>query len=119
VRCDGTVVTWDGVALDTTVTMPAGGATSLPLVVEEHGFGNSKYEYLDPASKAYTDNAYGWGAGRGTGHPVDFPGRGDCAERPHSRNRHHSPRGGVRPGRRLQAATASSAQRGGTRMLAS
>jgi predicted acyl esterase len=29
-------------------------------VVEIHGFGNSKYEYLDPTSKAYTDNAYGW-----------------------------------------------------------
>ena len=60
VRCDGLVTTWDGVPLDTTVTLPAGLETDLPLVIEEHGFGNSKYEYLDPASRAYTDNAYGW-----------------------------------------------------------
>ena len=25
-----------------------------------HGFGNSKYEYLDPASEAYTGNAFTW-----------------------------------------------------------
>ena len=25
-----------------------------------HGFGNSRYEYLDPASEAYTGNAYSW-----------------------------------------------------------
>ena len=59
-QCSGLVATWDGVPLDTTVTLPAAGAAHLPLVVEIHGFGNSKYEYLDPASKAYTDNAYGW-----------------------------------------------------------
>jgi len=29
-------------------------------VVEQHGLGNSKYEYLDPGSTSYTDNAYGW-----------------------------------------------------------
>jgi predicted acyl esterase len=29
-------------------------------VVEIHGFGNSRYEYLDPSSTAYTDNAYAW-----------------------------------------------------------
>jgi len=59
-RCDGLVTTWDGVPLDTTVVLPAGGGAGLPLVVELHGFGNSKYEYLDPASTAYTDNAYAW-----------------------------------------------------------
>ena len=59
-RCDGLVTTWDGVPLDTTVTLPSSSATNLPLVAEIHGFGNSKYEYLDPASRAYTDNAYGW-----------------------------------------------------------
>jgi dienelactone hydrolase len=59
-QCSGLATTWDGVPLDTTVTLPKAGATRLPLVVEIHGFGNSKYEYLDPASKAYTDNAYGW-----------------------------------------------------------
>jgi dienelactone hydrolase len=59
-RCDGLVKTWDGVPLDTTVVLPSSSATNLPLVAEIHGFGNSKYEYLDPASRAYTDNAYGW-----------------------------------------------------------
>ena len=59
-QCSGLVATWDGVPLDTTVTLPAQGAAGLPLVAEIHGFGNSKYEYLDPASTAYTDNAYAW-----------------------------------------------------------
>jgi predicted acyl esterase len=59
-QCSGLVRTWDGVPLDTTVTLPAGAAARLPLVVEIHGFGNSKYEYLDPESTAYTDNAYAW-----------------------------------------------------------
>ena len=59
-RCDGTVNTWDGVPLDTTVALPAAGGSGLPLVVEINGFGNSKYEYLDPASEAYTGNVYGW-----------------------------------------------------------
>jgi hypothetical protein len=59
-RCDGLVKTWDGIPLDTTVVLPSSAATDLPLVAEVHGFGNSKYEYLDPASTAYTDNAYGW-----------------------------------------------------------
>jgi hypothetical protein len=59
-QCTGLVRTWDGVPLDTTVTLPAAGTTHAPLVVEIHGFGNSKYEYLDPASTAYTDNAYAW-----------------------------------------------------------
>src|SRR5215213_3474770 len=59
-QCSGLVETWDGVPLDTTVTLPAEGATGLPLVVAIHGFGNSKHEYLDPASTAYTDNAYAW-----------------------------------------------------------
>jgi hypothetical protein len=59
-QCSGLAKTWDGVPLDTTVTLPAAGAAHLPLVVEINGFGNSKYEYLDPESKAYTDNAYGW-----------------------------------------------------------
>ena len=56
----GLVETWDGVPLDTTVTLPSSGARGLPLVAELHGFGNSKYEYLDPASTAYTDNAFAW-----------------------------------------------------------
>src|SRR5207248_4949062 len=59
-QCSGLATTWDGVPLDTTVTLPAAGGAHLPLVVEIHGFGNSKYEYLDPGSTAYTDNAYGW-----------------------------------------------------------
>jgi len=59
-QCSGLVETWDGVPLDTTVTLPREGARDLPLVVELHGLGNSKHEYLDPASRAYTDNAYAW-----------------------------------------------------------
>jgi dienelactone hydrolase len=59
-QCSGLVTTWDGVPLDTSVTLPAEGAAGLPLIVEIHGFGNSKHEYLDPASTAYTDNAYAW-----------------------------------------------------------
>ncbi|MEA2439490.1 MAG: type transport system ATP-binding protein, partial [Thermoleophilaceae bacterium] len=59
-RCNGLAKTWDGVPLDTTVVLPAAGGSHLPLVVEIHGFGNSKYEYLDPGSTAYTDNAYAW-----------------------------------------------------------
>ncbi len=60
-QCSGLVRTWDGVPLDTTVTLP-GGAAERPraLVVLVHGFGNSKYEYLDPGDGAYTDNAYAW-----------------------------------------------------------
>lgn len=60
VQCSGLVKTWDGVPLDTTVTLPADATRDLPLVVLIHGFGNSKWEYLDPASTAYTDNAYNW-----------------------------------------------------------
>jgi dienelactone hydrolase len=59
-QCSGLVKTWDGVPLDTTVTLPPGVSSGLPLVVLIHGFGNSKYEYLDPASSAYTGNAYQW-----------------------------------------------------------
>jgi dienelactone hydrolase len=59
-QCSGHVRTWDGVPLDTTVTLPAGRSRPLPLIADIHGFGNSKWEYLDPASTAYTDNAYGW-----------------------------------------------------------
>jgi dienelactone hydrolase len=59
-QCSGLAQTWDGVPLDTTVTLPSRGAKHLPLVAEIHGFGNSKYEYLDPASTAYTDNAFDW-----------------------------------------------------------
>lgn len=59
-QCSGLVTTWDGVPLDTTLTLPTADARDLPLVVELHGFGNSKHEYLDPASTAYTDNAYAW-----------------------------------------------------------
>jgi hypothetical protein len=59
-QCSGPVSTWDGVPLDTTVTLPQAGSVNLPLVVEIHGFGNSRYEYLDPASTAYTGNAFDW-----------------------------------------------------------
>jgi dienelactone hydrolase len=59
-QCTGLAATWDGVPLDTAVTLPAAGSAHLPLVVEIHGFGNSRYEYLDPSSTAYTDNAYAW-----------------------------------------------------------
>lgn len=59
-QCSGTVATWDGIPLDATVTLPREGATDRPLVAEIHGFGNSKWEYLDPASTAYTDNAFAW-----------------------------------------------------------
>src|SRR3954465_1009151 len=59
-QCSGLVRAWDGVPLDTTVTLPSARPGRLPLVASIHGFGNSKYEYLDPASEAYTGNAYGW-----------------------------------------------------------
>lgn len=59
-QCSGLAATWDGAPLDTTVTLPSGDARGLPLVIELHGLGNSKHEYLDPDSTAYTDNAYGW-----------------------------------------------------------
>ena len=59
-RCDGLVRTWDGVPLDTSLVLPSEGASALPLVVLIHGFGNSKYEYLNPAETAYTDNAFAW-----------------------------------------------------------
>ena len=60
-QCSGLVPTWDGVPLDATVTLPSAGAAGpLPLVVLIHGLGNSKHEYLDPGSQAYTDNAFGW-----------------------------------------------------------
>lgn len=59
-QCSGLVNTWDGVPLDATVTLPRRGARELPLVVLIHGFGNSKYAYLDPGERAYTGNAYEW-----------------------------------------------------------
>lgn len=59
-ECSGTVNTWDGVPLDTTVVLPSAKSRHLPLVADMHGFGNSKYEYLDPADPAYTDNAFSW-----------------------------------------------------------
>jgi len=59
-QCHGLVRTWDGIPLDTTVILPREGARRLPLVAEIHGFGNSKYEYLDPGETAYTDNAFAW-----------------------------------------------------------
>jgi pimeloyl-ACP methyl ester carboxylesterase len=59
--CSGLVGTWDEVPLDTTVTLPSAPAgRPLPLVVLVHGFGNSKYEYLNPKETAYTANAYAW-----------------------------------------------------------
>ena len=59
-QCSGLVTTWDGVPLDTTVTLPRAGAGRLPLVANLHGLGNSKHEYLDPGATAYTDNAFAW-----------------------------------------------------------
>ena len=60
-QCTGTVPSWDGVPLETTVTLPSAAAERpLPLIVDIHGFGNSRWEYLDPASEAYSGNAYGW-----------------------------------------------------------
>ncbi len=59
-ECSGLADSWDGIPLDTTVVLPPGRAKGLPLVALIHGFGNSKYEYLDPASEAYTGNAYTW-----------------------------------------------------------
>src|SRR5437588_2643536 len=59
-QCSGLAPTFDGVPLDTTVALPRSGAHHLPLVVELNGFGNSKYEYLDPSSQAYTGNAFDW-----------------------------------------------------------
>ena len=59
--CSGLVPTWDGVPLDTTVVLPSADASAdLPLVVLVHGFGNSKYEYLNPDEAAYTGNAFTW-----------------------------------------------------------
>lgn len=59
-QCSGLVESWDGIPLDTTVVLPAGREANLPLVALVHGFGNSKYEYLDPTSEAYTGNAFTW-----------------------------------------------------------
>jgi len=59
-ECSGLAESWDGIPLDTTVILPPGQAKDLPLVALVHGFGNSKYEYLDPASEAYTGNAFTW-----------------------------------------------------------
>ena len=59
-QCAGTVRAWDGVPLDTTVTLPRAGARRLPLIALIHGFGNSKWEYLNPSETAYTGNAYAW-----------------------------------------------------------
>ena len=58
--CSGLVETWDGVPLDTTVALPADAGPGLPLVVDIHGFGNSKHEYLNPDDPAYTGNVYEW-----------------------------------------------------------
>jgi dienelactone hydrolase len=60
-QCSGLVKTWDGVPLDATVTLPSPDAAGpLPLIADIHGFGNSKWEYLDPAADAYTGSAYTW-----------------------------------------------------------
>jgi len=57
-QCEGLVRTWDGVPLDATVTAPSAAVRRRPLIVLLHGFGNSKHEYLDPNSSAYTGNAF-------------------------------------------------------------
>ena len=59
-QCSGLVKTWDGVPLDTTVTLPSARARRLPLVTMLHGFANSKHEFLDPEQKHYIDNAFAW-----------------------------------------------------------
>ena len=59
-QCSGLVRTWDGIPLDTTVTLPRPGARNRPLIALVHGFGNSKYEYLNPDETAYTGNAFAW-----------------------------------------------------------
>ena len=59
-QCSGLVETWDGVPLDTTVTMPSAKRKARPLVVLMNGLGNSKWEYLNPDDEAYTGNAYTW-----------------------------------------------------------
>ncbi len=46
--------------LDTTVVLPSAKSRNRPLVTLIHGFGNSKYEYLDPTASAYTGNAFSW-----------------------------------------------------------
>jgi dipeptidyl aminopeptidase/acylaminoacyl peptidase len=40
--------------------LPSADAKNLPLIADIHGFGNSKYEYLNPDDQAYTGNAYTW-----------------------------------------------------------
>jgi hypothetical protein len=59
-QCSGLVTTWDGVPLDTTVTLPSARARRLPLVAMLHGFANSKHEFLDPEQKHYIDHAFAW-----------------------------------------------------------
>jgi len=62
-QCSGLVPTWDGIPLEATVTLPADDPATrgpLPLLVDTHGFGNSKHEYLNPVDAAYTDNAHAW-----------------------------------------------------------
>ena len=59
-QCSGLVETWDGVPLDTTVTLPSARARRLPLVTMLHGFANSKHEFLDPEQKHYVGNAFAW-----------------------------------------------------------
>jgi hypothetical protein len=60
-QCTGLVQSWDGVPLEATVVLPSEyPGAALPLVADIHGFGNSRWEYLDPSSQAYTGNAYSW-----------------------------------------------------------
>lgn len=59
-QCSGLVETWDGIPLDTTVTLPSSKRKRYPLVALMHGFGNSKWAYLNPDEEAYTGNAYRW-----------------------------------------------------------
>jgi X-Pro dipeptidyl-peptidase (S15 family) len=59
-QCSGLVETWDGVPLDTTVTLPSARGQRLPLLVMLHGLANSKWEFLDPERKEYMDHAFAW-----------------------------------------------------------
>ena len=97
--------TWDGVPLDATVTLPDSRlAEPDRYVAEIHGFGNSKYEYLNPDETAYTDNAFSW-ARRGYA-VLTYTARG-----PLGLVRDAGGPRGANPGRRAPRATSTSPTR--------